>query len=113
MVTVFSPNYPGTQFGLKAKQVETAPGSFAYELSAEVHGSGVTSRPKRYKEIGEIATVLTEATDIDAEEVRAFIGLFGERGLAEIPEVWLLDEQAARFGVHINSGFERHTLRIR
>jgi hypothetical protein len=104
MATVSSSTYPGTQFSLKAKQVEIGPGSIAYELFAEAHGSGVTSRPKRYKDIGEIATVLTEATDVDAEKIQAFTRSLAERGYAEISEVWLLDEQAARFVIHISRG---------
>ena len=100
MATVSSSTCPGTQFSLKAKQVRIGPGSIAYELFAEAHGSGVTSRPKMYQDIGEFAT----ATDVDTEEIQAFTRSLAERGFAEIPEVWLLDEQAARFGIHVIRG---------
>jgi hypothetical protein len=112
MATVPSPTYPGTQFSLKAEHVQIGPGSVAYELFAAAHSSGVASRPKRYKDIGEILTALTEATDVDAEKIQMFTRTLAKRGFAEIAEVWLLDEQAARFGIHI-SRLERHRQRIR
>lgn len=99
MAVVLSTTFPGTPIRLGIESCDTFLGSTAFDVAASSAGSDVWSRPRRYPDFDPVAAVLVEVLDPpDISELRQSVA---KNGAAEITDLWILDEQAARLGIHI------------
>jgi hypothetical protein len=75
-----------------------ASGATSFELGW-AHDSGEHSS-RKYPDILKIKVLLEEA-EIDDDTVQELAESAAQRGFGEIPEWWLLDEQAAKLGIRV------------
>jgi hypothetical protein len=99
MAIAFSTTRPGTRFWLWVKRIQAASGVACFELGWEAHDSGKRSG-RRYPDAGQIRALLEEC-DIDGDTIRELMRSVVEQGFGEIPEWWLLDEQAKKLGIYV------------